>query len=235
MDYIQDIFYGLLTAAKATLRNLKALPVLLLIQLAASAVYQLFFGLPGIGGGMLGGILMAVIRAALYSVYLYALYHAVHRSRFRTADIRTGAGVFFRDVYIATFVLWILGLFVGMIRLAALPIGLIILLVFSALPETVYLGRYNGFDNIRDALEFLRENWYIWLPVTLLMVFVLDRVSFGASFFVYGSIGSLSVEVLGRYLLHGVLFNLFALFRGNLFQYLYGSSLRKRKFMGNFR
>lgn len=232
MEYIKDLVSVMGDGARKTINSIRFLPLLILLQALVSVLHYFVFGLFVIRGGLFGGILAALLRAALWSVYLYGLYHAVHGYKFGAQDLRAGTGAFFRDVYIAAFVLWIVQMLIGMIRIPYA--GYLLLLVFSALPETIYLGRYAGFDNIRDSFEFLRENGYIWIPLTILMILLLERVSIGVSL-IFPWFSGLIPNFLILFIIHSVLFGLFALFRGQLFRILYGSSIRKRRFMGKFR
>lgn len=233
MEYLKDLKDVFVQGVKSTKDSFKFIPLLIGLQALVSVLYWLLANLFVFRGGMLGGILVALFRAALWSVYLYGLVHAIDRSRFTLKDLKAGFGVFFRDVYIAAFVLWIVQM---IISVAGIPyLDYLILLVFSALPETLYLGRYQGFDNIRDSFEFLQENWYIWIPLTLIMVFLLETFGFGATLTLPIAVGGLDMQVLTLYLVHTVLFSLFALLRGHMFVQLYGSSLRRRNFMGRFR
>ncbi len=232
MEYLQDALRVLVRSAKETLRSLPFVPLLIGLQILVSVLYWLLAGTLLRQGGFIGGIIFAVFRAALWSVYLYGLYHAVHRSRFTTEDLKTGFGVFFRDLYIAAFVLWIVQMLISVLRIPYTEY--LVLLVFSALPETLYLARTRGFDKIRESFEFLQENWYIWLPLTLLMAVLLERISFGVTLTLLRPFGGFGFDIIAAYLVHMVLFSVFALFRGHLYRILYGSSLRKRKFMGHF-
>lgn len=233
MEYLQDAGRVLLIGAKNSIRTMRYLPLLLGIQIGLSLIYQvLFVGLLGVGGGLMTGIVLALIEALKWSVYLYALSHAVHGMKFTTADLKSAAGVYFRDVYTAAFVLYILRMITNMIQIPY--IDWIVLIVFSALPETIYLGRTSGFENVREAVDFQHDNWYIWVPMTLLMVILLDKIGLGVTLTVPVMLGALNGSFLIRSVLHMLLFSIFMIFRGHVFGILYGSTMRKRKFMAKF-
>ena len=231
MDYLQDATLVFKQSLTKTVKSIRYMPMLILVQVGLSALSLLIFRFIYTTSvtGLLTGIIAALIMAALWSVYLYAVSHAVHGDKLTIGDLKHGPGAFFRDVYIATFVIYLLQLVLGMLSIPFLSI--ILVLALSALPETIYLARTAGYENIPESLRFLKDNWYIWLPMTLIMYLVLN--TFGLSVLLNVPIQLFFDHPL-LIITHLVLFSFFAIFRGHMYQSLYLSNIRKRKFMAKF-
>lgn len=238
MDYVTDGLRSLMHAAKETGKSIQSLPALIAVHAFISLIVQgIMYGLmqsmPTLRSGFGFGILIALLHAAAISFYLYGLDAAVHGESLKNISLRQGVGSFFRDTYIAIFIVYLLSLVVSMIPVPGA--GWILLLALSALPEAIYLSRAQGYGVISEQFDFLKENWYIWIPVTLAGMGVMILFGFGLAIFPPVLLVLGSMNLLFRVFLYLVVFSMMALFRGHLFRYLYQSNLRKRRFMGNFR
>lgn len=238
MDYITDALQSCLHAAKETGKGIQSVPVLIVAHALISLVIQgILFGLmqflPSMRSGFGFGILAALLHAAAISLYLYVLDAAVHGESLRNTTLRQGIGSFFRDTYIAIFIVYLLSFATSIIRIPGAD--WILILALSALPEAIYLSRAQGYGVISEQFDFLKENWYIWIPVTLAGIGVL--LLFGMGFTIFPPVLMVwgSVNLLLRVILYIAVFSVIVLFRGHLFRYLYQSNMRKRRFMGKFR
>ncbi len=231
MDYIKDIGLILNEGLHKLPNYLRYIPLMVAIQVVVSLLME--GSLLVIGGiGVVGGILLAIIRAGLYSLYLFGLRHAMDLNNYKSMRIQEGLMYHFRDVYVAFFVIYILQLLASTVGIPYFD--LILMVVFSALPEAIYLGTSYGFDNLTEALEFIKENWYFWIPLTFLMGAALSAVGYGTTLFVPILFGRLNATFIVRTILHLLLWTIFALIRGVLFKIMYQSSMRKRKYMSRF-
>lgn len=236
MNYIQDAGRVIAQSMKQTVASLKYIPLLVALQMGLSIVVLLLMTTLSIfgGGGFMSGILYALIRAAMWSVYLYLLSHAIYQQKFTAQDLTQGMGVYFRDVYTAAFVLYLVQMIVQLSGLGSLPyLDILLLLILSALPETIYLARNNGFGNITESIEFLKENGYLWIPVTILSIVLLKIFGYGVTLMIPTPFWA-DLSLLVPAILHSVLFALLAIWRGHMFRILYGSNIRKRSFMAKF-
>lgn len=203
--------------------------VFLIVNLAYSAVNMLLLRLViMMGTGLLYGILQALIEALAFSTMLYALSEVVldKRLTLSLSSFKMNFSRYFPDVYFSLFILW-LGMWVLHLDMSS-PIYLIVLLVFSALPEAIYLTDASRMEVFIEALKFIKENFVLWIPLALLHV---------VFFFLFGFILTIPpIWLLGiRQLFQSLVF-LFVLavyytYRGVVFHYLNGSNARKRKFM----
>lgn len=231
MDYLKDFGHVFKESAKKTVAYAKYIPILMIVHLLVSTAMEGAMYLIG-GTGVFGGIILAIIRAGCYSVYLYVLMQALSSYNIKSFGVKEGVGYYFRDVYLAFFVIYILQLVINLIGIPYLE--LILIFVFSALPEVIYQGTTQGFDNLTEAIDFIKDNWYIWLPLSIVMAVILAFVGYGLTLFVPLITSGFQVDLLVRTVIHVFVWTLFAIFRGLLFRQLYQSNLRKRKFMARF-
>lgn len=176
--------------------------------------------------GLVGGFLLGMAEAAVFSCYLYVLGELVTSGKVSVRELPRSFGAYFWSVINLLFVFWVAELVIGMALgaqaaglLAALKIVTVVAL--NAAPETIYQKRtYGGLETIQRSFEFLQENWLAWfLPSVPLLLLV-------GWLFIFAVPGSPWVEAL----LAGAAFHLAMVFRGFLFAGLTGSSHRQRMF-----
>lgn len=233
MDVLKDINIVLNEAGKRLSDRFSLIPKLflvflitnLLLSLANSVLLNLVMLTRA---SILFGFLQALLNALAYSVMLYALSEVVLYKRLALdfSDFRINFRRYFPDVYFACFILWI-GMRLLNLSLSS-PIYLIVILVFSALPEAIYLTDASRMEVFAEALKFMKENFVLWIPIALIHV---------VFFFLFSFILTIPpLWLLGPTQIFQSIVFLFALalyytFRGVVFDYLNGSNARKRKFM----
>lgn len=180
--------------------------------------------------GILGGLLVSLVRAACAASFLYLVEMIVRTSKVSLDDFRRSFGVYLWDVLGVLFVLWIFHA-VAVPALPQSPSGRAIVVsiefvgfvFFNAVPELIYFGHHSALDLLAESARFISENWIEWFPPNLLAA---------AGFAVLLAL-PLPGGVLGSSL-HSAVLALFVYFvmvmRGLLFQELYGSSRRSRLF-----
>lgn len=218
--------------------------------------------------GIAGGFLMGAVNALLVGATLSLIEQSVSYARVLTIqDIVDSFGRYFWDVIGVGFVLWLplMALDMGM---QANPYGqflsyavlLLIFLLLNPAPEVIYQVRHDSpLDVMKNAYDFVLENWIEWfLPIALMLIPILIAPAGLQSFFSLSSragrgagldffqILLIPFTILGGWLDYAgvppslswylVLFFTpplavtLLLFRGHLFASLSGSSRRQRQF-----
>lgn len=130
--------------------------------------------------GLLGGFLIAIVSAACVGSFLYMVEMMVRTSRVTFGDFGRSFGVYLWDVLTVNFVLWILITITGL-ALATVPQGgiillflqLVILVLFNAVPELIYLGHHSAVGLLAASYRFIGDNWVEWFPPNILIVIAL--------------------------------------------------------------
>lgn len=191
-----------------------------------------FLGLLVAPGGIAGGLALSLAKSAGLSIYTYFVGELVAKNRVSLRDLPTSIGSYFWTWVNLFFVLWIVDILLGPMRLSPdgqrlrTVITIMELVILNAAPEVIYVKRTSGgLDTIGRSFSFLQDNWIEWaIPNALLLGVVW--------LFLEGSINlsalpwpSTTVPIL----LGGVL-HIAMVFRGYLFVALDTSSHRQRMF-----
>lgn len=183
--------------------------------------------------GILGGLLLGFVQAALFSLYLSILSDLIDKSRVSLAGFKQHVFRYLWSVVNVLFVFWIadwvLDLAMGNNPRAASMKLVLYLVAFVALnttPETIYeRGTYGGLETLGSALQFLQENWIEWL---------VPNVALGVGlYFGAGALERVLPFALAPLLvtvLVGAVVHVVFVFRGFLFRVLAGTSHRQRMF-----
>jgi hypothetical protein len=196
--------------------------------------------------GMVGGIILALVRSALLSCYIYFVGEVLAHSRVSITEFQRSIGAYFWSIVNLFFVLWIASLVLSMLTrnqgsAAAAAMTLLLLMnvvVFGVLPslEVIYQkGTYNGLDTLQRAFHFAQENLLPWLLPNLLVAAVVFFTVGGGNLLQTAVLLSPEGMTLGtgsilKAVIAGALLHVVMLFRGNLFKLLDGSSHRQRMF-----
>lgn len=185
--------------------------------------------------GVLAGIVLALVLAALGGCYLYFLGEVVANARVQLSEFRKSIGVYFWSVANVLFVYWIARLLLDMLlshspeaRSAEIALKLVALVLLNAVPEVIYQKHtYGGLATIQRAIEFLQGNWLEWgVPNLLLLAGLWVLLTYGLGMVVgLGTAGLVLWSLIFGSVLHAVM-----VFRGHLFAALDGSSHRQRMF-----
>jgi hypothetical protein len=208
-------------------------PVLLsvfayLAFLAVGAYVAMFLGIAG-------GFLLSLLTSACLGSFLYLVEMIVRTGRVSADDFRRSFGAYLWDVVGVSFAFWIFWQLVTPL-LSQMPQGyvivlcieLLIVVLFNALPELIYLGHYSLLQLFSRSYQFIGSNWIEWFPPNL----VLFAGLLGIRMIPAESVAGRLAQAAG-----GALFLYFAMVvRGLLFIELDGSTRRTRIFrhrMGN--
>jgi hypothetical protein len=186
--------------------------------------------------GILGGLLLGLVSAALGSCYLYFLGELVGNAKVKVAEVGKSIRAYFWSVLNVLFVYWIASLVLGLVlnhsaqaQGANVALQLVALVLLNAVPEVIYQRQtYGGLATIQRAIEFLQSNWLEWGVPNILLLGGLWLALTRGSFFMTVQLGSLGTVLWS--ILFGGLCHLVLVFRGYLFGELDGSSHRQRMF-----
>ena len=127
--------------------------------------------------GLVGGFLMSLLFAACASSFLYLVEMIVRTNRVTWEDFTRSFGVYLWDVVGVSFALWLFW-FVATPFLHQLPQGhvavlaiqLVLVVLFNAVPELIYLGHSGLVDLLARSYQFIAANWIEWFPPNLLLI-----------------------------------------------------------------
>lgn len=125
--------------------------------------------------GMVGGMMIALIATAAISVFYGWLEEAIGGRTLKWSDYAEFDTARFWAFVSVSFILWIVPWFLQNLlagldaELAIRFVRVAIVFMFNALPETVYLRRYERLYAFKAALEFTQKNWIEWYGPFLLI------------------------------------------------------------------
>jgi hypothetical protein len=190
--------------------------------LTAGARFAVFLGIAG-------GFVMSLLWSACVGSFLYLVEMIVRTNRVSWEDFRHSFGAYLWDVVAVSFALWIfwqvMTPMLGQMpqgRVIVLCIELLILVLFNAVPELIYLGHYPLLQLLARSYQFIANNWIEWFPPNLILMALLA---------VLWSRGATSVaEGVAQSALTALFLYFAMVVRGLLFIELDGSTRRSRIF-----
>lgn len=183
--------------------------------------------------GIIGGMIMALVAAAVAGSYLYLVEMVVRTNRVTLDDFKRSFGVHFWDVVNVMFLLWLIDLAAGIVARASgealaiqVIVGVAVFVLFNAVPELIYQGRVGSVALLAASVKFIQENWIEWFIPNVLF----GAVIYGTYVLVPVSVAAFDpVELLVDLLRAFLIFNMMV-FRGYLFEALNSGSRRARMF-----
>jgi hypothetical protein len=178
--------------------------------------------------GLIGGFLMSLVWAACVSSFLYMVEMMLRTSTVSLADFRRSFGVYLWDVVGVTFVVWVV-FALATPALRTIPQGpglilglnLVILVLFNAVPELIYLGHHSSLALLSESYRFIADNWIEWFPAILVM---------GLPLLAILELPLPGILAIARPVLLALWVYFMMVARGLLFLELHGSSRRARAF-----
>ncbi len=187
-------------------------------------------------GGIIGGLLYALARAALAASLLYVVSELVRGTPVRIKEMPQSARHFFWPIMNVAFVFWIAGYFINPL-LAHTPNGdaleialyATLFVLFNAVPEVIYQkGEYGGIASIMGSVKFIQEHWIEWL---------IPNLALGAAFW-FGPRALARLPPALAFFIAPIAIGAMLLacfvFRGYLFQSLDGTEARQRAMRQRF-
>lgn len=250
MEFLNDFKYVNNQAIKKTFESIKNNYLIIftgvvysIINIVVVSIMSMLFRGPA---SIITGFVTYFIQAAILSNYLYLLFNIINYKRFNFNDFKNGFTAFLWKVYGVMFILYLgellLSLLGNLLGPAAYMLNMLImflaLLVFNALPETIYLKSYSPSETIMYSMDFIKENWLNWFLPNIIfigLIFIITgdimigffntNISFGFNF---------STRFLITYFVGQLIFSFMMIYRGFLYKILSTSTRRKRMFMNKF-
>lgn len=178
--------------------------------------------------GLVGGLLLSLLRAACCGSFLYLVEMMVRTTRVTLDDFKRSFTAYLNEVIGVMFILWMIAVVVQPLAMSVeqgevylLCLNLLLLVFLNAVPELIYVGHATSLGLLSESYTFIGNNWIEWFPPTLVAVAVIYAI---AQVPVFGLLALLQEAVV--YLL--IYFTM--VLRGLLFIELYESSARSRAF-----
>lgn len=192
--------------------------------------------------GPLASLVIYVIMAAVISDYLYIINQVIHNRSFDMGDFKAGFRVYLRKVYAFLFLIWVIQLGISLIIAPILPImrepfmtksiNLFMIILFNAVPETIYQKYFSEGDTFMYATQFIKENALEWFAPNIIVIGILYFIN--SQFTVL--LAKLNFSIIGTIIslvLTSGIAGFAMIYRGYLFELLTTTTRRKRLFMNN--
>ncbi|QQK07529.1 hypothetical protein [Miniphocaeibacter halophilus] len=240
MNYLQDFLYVQKTAIKNTFKGIRYFFIVAIAIIASSLVINIVSNILNsiFGFGMFSiiiDLLIYILEIFIISFIMNILFKAVKTNGKGKGFIQDSSSQFMYKIIQIAFIFYLVRLILqigGLYRIYNFLIP-VLLIVFNALPESIYLENYDSQGTLIHSLEFLKNNIINWgLPNLLFfgVLWLLDLpyiLPFNISF-------TKNILDILISLLIVLIYSIFLIYRGNLFEILNGSSMRKRDYMRKF-
>ncbi len=258
MIAVQKIYFECL---KKSLTLLSSCWLIIPATIASFMLLTVILGVTS-GMGMAGGFIAGLFYIAFLTFFYSWVSQAVSKERIKFETLKEFDWSLFSALMSVGFVLWIINMLVSPFAstqetawvFASLSLGIFIF--FNAIPEVIYVRRYESIDGLKYAFNFIKDNWVEWfIPFLILLaplaigrpIDFLASLS-GADPFSAGADPLLPARFIFSQLLKilspqfGFMGSVIALiitlwfmiFRGLLFLKLDGSSHRQRSYRSKF-
>lgn len=239
MNPISDFIFVQTQAIKESFRSLKHLPMLALHIFIYAVVHTgiaMLLVFTGIARGFMGGVLLYLVRAMLFSHLLYTMEGIIETDRFYLKHIKEGFTRYLSPVINTFFLYYIFTMLLDAILgtgsyqpMVYLLLELLLYWACSAFGETIYIGKIFGYNSATSGLNFVFENPLNWGFVNILF--------FGLGYFLRLDLnlissfpGQISIANPVGNLIYLVLISALLIYRGHLYKLLHRSSIRGREY-----
>ena len=240
MNYLKDFLDVQLMAIKNTFKSIRYIFIVAVSILAGSLAMNIISNIlyTIFKGGVLGlfvNLGIYILELFILSFIMNILYKAIRSNSNTQGFFQDDNGRFVSKLIQIGFIFYIAQLFISFLGLGPIYyyITFIIILLFNALPESIYLENYDGVNTIMFSVEFLAKNLLNWLVpnIIIYLVFYVLKIQYILPFNIIftTNIQQILIKIATIVLYSGLL-----IYRGNLFDILNGSSMRKREYMRKF-
>ncbi|MDO5754933.1 MAG: hypothetical protein Q4P28_01680 [Tissierellia bacterium] len=226
MEYIKDFFYVQTMALKRTLFSLGYLPLLFVANLAILLLLN-------IGDNIFGQILPPLaLQLVNYILKIFALsiLFGLLRLSIKKNEIRFHSRGIYADYMGSLVEIALINYFIKMLLGRFFAVFswyyLIIFILLNPLPESVYLGNGNGVQAIGNSLELMKNNFHQWLPNMVIAYFLYPKILR----LIQNPLKKSPQDIL-VFLGINLVFLGVMIYRGQLYEILSKSNMRKRRFM----
>lgn len=236
MDILNDFIQIQKDALKNTFKNPRYIVLCAVILaigiIATNIITNILFGVLKLNG-YISGLLVYIFKVCIIGFLMSILYTAVKD---------TNNTVVFQNYDFKQFALKIIqvGFVIYIAQLILRPIAanfysiitILAMIVLNALPETLYLEEYDGYNSIIKSVEFLKDNVLNWGLPNLIILILIYIYSNGVS--MLNGLNFSELKSIAESVLVILIMGIYLVYRGMVFEILNGSSRRKREFMRNF-
>ncbi|MFQ8697722.1 MAG: hypothetical protein ACLR8B_05075 [Peptoniphilus harei] len=255
MNFFEDLQLVYKKAGKDTLLKIKKAPHFLIFPFIYGVVYML--GMVLIGKlfarsyGTIIGFIIPLLTSLILSSYFSVLSDLIYYNRISFRNFSKTFMAYFASIYSVFFILMIISFFmpgIGVMMGATTLVGTVITLALNPIAESIYIRGEYYTSAYTHSLEFMKENFLLWTIPFLIYLGILHLLGFDFAFMIVSnSIVDLPLgqEIMTglsytnpldpqniKILLASIITGVYAIFRGNLYRILVGSTRRKRAYMG---
>ncbi len=255
MNFFEDLQLVYKKAGKDTLLKIKKAPHFLIFPFVYGVVYML--GMLLIGKlfarsyGTIIGFIIPLLTSLILSSYFSVLSDLIYYNRISFRNFSKTFMAYFASIYSVFFILMIISFFmpgIGVMMGATTLVGAVITLALNPIAESIYIRGEYYTSAYTHSLEFMKENFLLWTIPFLIYLGILHLLGFDFAFMIVSnSIVDLPLgqEIMTglsytnpldpqniKILLASIITAVYAIFRGNLYRILVGSTRRKRAYMG---
>ncbi|WP_277222102.1 hypothetical protein [Peptoniphilus vaginalis] len=255
MNFFEDLQLVYKKAGKDTLLKIKKAPIFLVFPFIYGIIYTLgFFFIGNFLGMVLGGLMGFVaplLTSLILSSYFSVLSDLIYYNRISFRNFSKTFMEYFASIYSVFFILMIISFLMpalGGVIGATTLVGAVITLALNPIAESIYIkGEYYTSAYIH-SLDFMKENFLLWTIPFLIYLGILHLLGFDFTFMITTNsivdipLGQTIMTGLSylnpldpyniKILLASIITGAYAIFRGNLYRILVGSTRRKRAYMG---
>lgn len=192
--------------------------------------------------GPLASLIIYLIMAAVISDYLYIINQVIHNRQFDLDDFKNGFKFYLRKVYAFLFLVWVIQMGVDVLLAPMIPIfrepfmmtsiNWFMIILFNAVPETIYQKYFSEGDTVIYATQFIKENALEWFAPNLVVIGLLYLINSQFTVLLAKMNFSLIGTLLSIILTSGIA-GFAMIYRGYLYELLTTTTRRKRMFMNN--
>lgn len=254
MNFFEDLQLVNKKAFSETINNIKKNLIILIVPLLYSIIYTFAFAFMGrllAPLGMLMGFLMPVMTSLILSSYYSMLSDLIYYNRLSFRNLKNTFQNYFASIYSVYFILILISWFMPVLMSTpgvGLLFSIILVLALNPIAESIYIQGEYYTEAYKSSFNFMKENFVLWLIPFAVYLIILFLLGFDFRQILLSS--SIIDIPLGQNLVTGIylgdIFNIYnlkvliamivtaiyAVFRGNLYKILYGSTRRKRAYMG---
>ncbi|MDO5041393.1 MAG: hypothetical protein Q4D95_04820 [Peptoniphilus sp.] len=247
---IEDILAVYKKAMNTTIEKLSKNPVFLIMPLLYSIALSSALILVG-GIGFSGvGFIIPIVYSLVLSSYFEILSDLNFYNRISFKSFKSSFTNNFFTIYSVYFVMMIIKFLTNSLPVKV-AVAAIIYFLFNAISESIYIKGKSYVDAYVYTIDFMKENFIHWsIPVVVYVLIVstltqtVGYTIFKLSNNIISSLTGMEVTLLDlvnssvdqvlRILAIQLITAVYVLFRGSLFTILSSSTMRKRKYMGEF-
>lgn len=255
MNFFEDLQLVYKKAGQDTLLKIKKAPQFLIFPFIYGILYTfavtIIGTVVGTSLGMFAGFIIPIVTSLILSSYFSILSDLIYYNRISFRNFKGTFMAYFASIYSVYFILMIISFLMpalGGVMGATTLVGAVIALALNPIAESIYIRGEYYTSAYTHSLEFMKENFLLWTIPFLIYLGILHLLGFDFAMMI--SSNSIVDIPLGENIMTGlsylnplnpynikvliasIITAVYAIFRGNLYRILVGSTRRKRAYMG---